>query len=300
MEIAEQIRKNRKWLIWGGIALGIFILFMLFSRGSASASSGEGSSGPSEALQAKQMEVQAQLNLASMQFAAQEAAGMREVAMLAAQLNNQLEVADLQSARQLEAMMIQSEENRYLADRQFAATMAQITSQEHIAIAQMEAQAARDEIAAQVAIENTRLMAEMNVAALNAQANQTMAMLQAQVDMEAIRASAGVQQAAISADAQKHGSTMGMIGNIVGGLFGLFSEARLKKNIRYEGETSAGVSRYSYEYLGSSQRHYGVLAEEAERVSPGAVYRDGGYLKVDYGSLLDNLNANAHNLPVPL
>jgi hypothetical protein len=72
----------------------------------------------------------------------------------------------------------------------------------------------------------------------------------------------------------------------------MFSDERLKKNVRTEGTTEAGVPLKSYEYkgfMGREQpgRHIGVMAQDMEKKDPGAVHRvkakDGKtYRAVDY------------------
>lgn len=81
--------------------------------------------------------------------------------------------------------------------------------------------------------------------------------------------------------------------NMMGGLFGLasaglglFSDERLKEDIKRVGETDDGTPIYTYRYKGDDTVHMGVLAQEAAEDSPEAVARDpSGYLAVDYGKV---------------
>jgi hypothetical protein len=82
------------------------------------------------------------------------------------------------------------------------------------------------------------------------------------------------------------------LGGIMSFLPLMFSDERLKKNVRTEGTTEAGVPLKSYEYKGfmakeAPGRHMGVMAQDLEKKDPGAVHRvkakDGKtYRAVDY------------------
>lgn len=84
------------------------------------------------------------------------------------------------------------------------------------------------------------------------------------------------------------------LGNTMGGLFSLgsaaisnpfmFSDRRLKRNIKRVGTHSIGVGIYDYDMAGYRQR--GVIAQEVEAVRPDLVRRHAsGYLTVNYGEL---------------
>lgn len=81
---------------------------------------------------------------------------------------------------------------------------------------------------------------------------------------------------------------------ILGGLFGLggklisLSDKRAKKDIKRVGELD-GNKLYSFRYkkgMGDNRRHVGVMAQEAEKKRPDAVFKGAdGYRRVDYGKL---------------
>jgi hypothetical protein len=82
--------------------------------------------------------------------------------------------------------------------------------------------------------------------------------------------------------------------NMISGLFGLgsaaasnpfmFSDQRLKSNVRRIGTHAIGVGIYEYTMFGVPQT--GVIAQEVERVRPDLVRRHAnGYLTVNYGGL---------------
>jgi hypothetical protein len=74
------------------------------------------------------------------------------------------------------------------------------------------------------------------------------------------------------------------------GLFSMFSDERLKTDIRRVGKTDKGLPIYTYRYKGELGEldpglHMGVMAQEAEKKFPEAVGEFGGYKVVDYAGL---------------
>jgi hypothetical protein len=97
-------------------------------------------------------------------------------------------------------------------------------------------------------------------------------------------------------------STLGSIASTVGGIAGvlsgpatfgagtigskIFSDRRLKHAIQKVGEFADGLGIYIFSYLGSKQRHRGVMADEVERLRPWALGPQiAGYATVNYGAL---------------
>ncbi|CAB3957284.1 hypothetical protein LMG7053_05242 [Achromobacter ruhlandii] len=84
--------------------------------------------------------------------------------------------------------------------------------------------------------------------------------------------------------------------NMMSGLFGLgqlgmmgygmgmFSDRRLKKNIKRIGTSEKKLGIYSFEYIFGG-RHVGYMADEVARVSPHAVHDIGGLKLVDYAEV---------------
>lgn len=75
---------------------------------------------------------------------------------------------------------------------------------------------------------------------------------------------------------------------VAGSLFSLFSDEKLKKNIKKIGEMDNGLPLYRFHYNwedDSSTPHIGVMAQEAAKTNPDAVGNVGGYMTVDYGRL---------------
>ena len=71
-----------------------------------------------------------------------------------------------------------------------------------------------------------------------------------------------------------------------GGTGGGRSDIRLKRDIVELGRLENGIHLYRFRYKWADQEYVGVMAQEVEKVVPGAVSRDtDGYLRVDYGQL---------------
>ena len=89
------------------------------------------------------------------------------------------------------------------------------------------------------------------------------------------------------------GSTFGpwgtAIGAGVGGLMGMFSDRRLKRDIKHTGEHLAnGLALYRYRYLWDESHvsRIGVMADEVRCIAPWAVWRHpSGFDRVDYGAI---------------
>ncbi len=56
----------------------------------------------------------------------------------------------------------------------------------------------------------------------------------------------------------------------------MFSDERLKENVRKVGKTDQGLPVYTYNYKGNPETHMGVMAQDVEKVQPEAVFGLGG------------------------
>lgn len=93
-----------------------------------------------------------------------------------------------------------------------------------------------------------------------------------------------------SADQQAHQNQQSqMWGGLLGaGQLGLamFSDRRLKRNIRRIGAMPSGLPVYSYRYIFSDEPQIGVMAQEAEILFPEAVFaHPSGFKMVDYARI---------------
>lgn len=76
-------------------------------------------------------------------------------------------------------------------------------------------------------------------------------------------------------------SVIGAAGN-AGGFSALFSDERLKKDIKRVGTTDAGIPIYTYRYVWGGPIHMGVMAQD---VPDAAHMTSSGYLAVDYAEV---------------
>jgi hypothetical protein len=66
----------------------------------------------------------------------------------------------------------------------------------------------------------------------------------------------------------------------------MFSDARLKENVRTAGYDANGRRWVDFSYIGDPQRYRGVIAQEVAQTDPDAVIEhESGYLQVDYAKL---------------
>ena len=85
-----------------------------------------------------------------------------------------------------------------------------------------------------------------------------------------------------ASQANAHAAGKGGMGSAVGGLAGLFSDRRLKTNIKAVGKLYNGLKVYSYNFLGDDRTQIGLMADEVEEVKPHAVGEFKGFKTVDY------------------
>lgn len=69
------------------------------------------------------------------------------------------------------------------------------------------------------------------------------------------------------------------------GFGNLFSDRRLKKNIKQIGTRPDGLNVYEFDYIWGGGRQVGLMAQEVQAIYPGAVSEYGGYLMVDYSKV---------------
>ena len=69
------------------------------------------------------------------------------------------------------------------------------------------------------------------------------------------------------------------------GAAGLFSDRRLKTNIKQVGVADNGLNIYSYNYVWGGPTQLGYMADEVEKIAPQAVGEAHGYKTVDYGMI---------------
>jgi hypothetical protein len=77
---------------------------------------------------------------------------------------------------------------------------------------------------------------------------------------------------------------MGMVGSGINLIGGLFSDARIKENLRPVGQLFNGLTVYAFNFPGEETTRIGLVAQEVAELIPEAVGEtDEGILTVDYG-----------------
>jgi hypothetical protein len=69
------------------------------------------------------------------------------------------------------------------------------------------------------------------------------------------------------------------------GLSSMFSDRRLKKNIKQISTRPDGLNVYEFDYIWGGGRQIGLMAQEVQTIYPGAVSESGGFLMVDYSKV---------------
>lgn len=85
--------------------------------------------------------------------------------------------------------------------------------------------------------------------------------------------------------AQMSGGGKGGSGGGSGGSGSLFSDRRLKKNIKQISTRPDGLNVYEFDYIWGGGRQTGLMAQEVQTIYPGAVSESGGFLMVDYSKV---------------
>jgi hypothetical protein len=81
---------------------------------------------------------------------------------------------------------------------------------------------------------------------------------------------AAMRGAGMQAGAMNNAATMGMIGQIGSSIF---SDKRMKKDIKPLGKAGSvlGLTAYEYKYKGEDKKHKGFMAQDVQKVLPEAV-----------------------------
>ena len=87
-----------------------------------------------------------------------------------------------------------------------------------------------------------------------------------------------------ASQANMYGARMGAMGSIAGGLLGMFSDRRLKEDIRPVGKLANGLTVYTFKYRHTGgPMQLGLMSDEVREIRPEAVSVDSsGYDVVDY------------------
>jgi len=104
----------------------------------------------------------------------------------------------------------------------------------------------------------------------------------------------GLKNQQYQAQMQAYNQQVASKNAMMGGLFGMigsgvsmFSDKRLKENIKPVGKLNDGTKIYSYNYKGDDAPQVGVMAQEAEKRHPEAIGEVFGFKTVDYSKIVE-------------
>lgn len=92
------------------------------------------------------------------------------------------------------------------------------------------------------------------------------------------------QLAGYNANVASNNATTSDISSLIGAAI-MFSDKRMKTDIKKVGELPSGTGIYNYRFKGSPVRQTGVIAQDVEKRQPEAVFNLGGRKAVNYGAL---------------
>lgn len=306
---------KRPWIIGGIIVVGAIILWSLIG-GSKSSASTVVTSGPSEALQAanlqastmlaaQQMDAQGQIAIATLQHNAQAMA--LEAQLKSVEHQSQIQLAGLgaeerlgmasigaaerqaalQHSTQLEMMQMQGEMQMYYDSQAAAIELARIDA--NVATAQygLAAQVALGEQAAAVSQGQTAAMVAMAQYQAELAAMQT----QAATHVELSRIDANKEIEFAQSRERTKGQSKSLLGSVVGGVLGLFSEPGMKtKIVQRGGADEHGLNNYSFEYARGVpsapwREQVGLMAPEVQEMRPDLIIPTPRGRMVNYNGL---------------
>ena len=95
--------------------------------------------------------------------------------------------------------------------------------------------------------------------------------------------------------ASNKGGMLGALGSLGGAAIqsGLFSDRRLKENVRPIGKADNGLPVYAFNYKGDGRTVLGFMADEVEQIHPDAVSEIGGLKVVHYAQAVEPLKEAA-------
>lgn len=162
-----------------------------------------------------------------------------------------------------------------------------IQAQENVQLAGISSQVQLADIAATT--NRAQIGANVDMATLTAHTYESMAESQSRTSLGLAQIGAD-ERVTIAQGAQKTAqkkSSNNLIGGIIGGVLSIFSDERLKENIRTIGFDAKGRRWVEYNYIGGKTKRQGVIAQEIMASDPDAVHvwPLGGFLMVDYNKL---------------
>jgi hypothetical protein len=109
--------------------------------------------------------------------------------------------------------------------------------------------------------------------------------IQAIQDYLSLVSGLGANFSTTTASSSQSPGLMGLLGFGLQAAPLMFSDRRLKTDIKKVGKTDDGLSIFTYRYKAGGPTQMGVMAQEVEKVRPEAVREVAGFKAVDYGAL---------------
>lgn len=289
---------ERRWLLVTVIVgIGAIILFNLFPRGGSGQQRGAPiETGPSEQLQAAQL--QAQVALAQSQQQAQVAMSAQAAELASRELEAQVALAlgdqraDIEAASiaaELQAIREQSNTELAVAGLQTEIELAGIEAASANQQALISSQEAMAQIQAESNLATQMLFTELQRQQSADETARFLGMFEAQRDIAIYEEAAEVERERIEAETERLGirtqgrnqdrqGSRNFWGNIIGAgaslLGGFLSDIRAKENVEWIGVRDDGLNNYRYNYVGGTFEHAGPMAQEVEGLYPHLVYDD--------------------------
>lgn len=185
----------------------------------------------------------------------------------------------------------------------FQLDYAEAANQTQVMLASMQTQLVNNQLAANRDVALAGFASQENMAAITAALqrdltysnNTTQAAIYASMtagETERARLAAvnETERERLRTNSQNKQSSNNLIGGIVGGILGIFSDPRLKTDVEKLAEMPDGLGVYRYRYLAGfgldESEQIGVMADEVAAIRPWALGPVvGGYATVNYGAL---------------
>lgn len=311
MKIGAIFKPQNRGLLFAGVAIvGGVVIFSLMRGGGQSAPVQTGALGPSENLQLANLQASTALSQTQMQTQAELSAlqfqGQLQAALATQAVQGELALAGIDANNQSNALagQLAALDAQLMTQRELASTEAQTQRQEteanrQIQIEALNSNAAMFNTSVLASLETSRMqnetiqyqtasqthLWEMQIAgdAIEAQYGRDVDLARINSDLQLGLDEGVTERAGISGQNKRNSSNnrTSLIGSIIGGAFSLFSDVRLKTDIKQIGETPDGSPLYNYKVGGIDQT--GVMAQELVWKNPDAIVWDTAYMQVDYG-----------------
>lgn len=288
-------------VIIGGIGL-VVVLFIFMTRKSATGTTQYVQTGPSEQAQIAAAQIGLEREALQLQSAALGVESQTAIALANINTAGSLELAGIEAQdrlnqyeAQLSGAVIEADLTRDVESIRASTSLAETAAFRDTTLASLASNTKMFMSQVEAGLQQTALLvsgqtaqAQINAGVLNNQFAYMRDTDLARIEADKVAAieSERTDRAAISGanKRNKSNNTANIIGGIIGGAFSLFSDEKLKYDVKQIGETGEGIPLYEYGIFG--RKTVGVLASEAAMYRPELVSVHGsGYQMVDYTGL---------------